>query len=53
MNKAVWYPEGYKIVASVNGNAIDGVSFLTSDSLNYIQLKFNDDALEKYNGKEV
>jgi hypothetical protein len=53
IHKAVWYPEGYKVVASVNGNAIDGVSFVTSDISNYIQLQFTADALEKYNGKEV
>lgn len=36
IHKSVWYPNGYKIVASANGQAIDGVTFTTSETSNYI-----------------
>lgn len=51
LNKLVWYPSGYKIVASSNETAIDGVSFV-GDS-NYIQVVFSSDLLAKFHTKEI
>ena len=37
LNKSLWYPDGFKIVASANGKALDA-GFVTENDSNYVKV---------------
>ena len=51
LNKSLWYPNGYKIVASANEKALDA-GFVTEAATNYVSVCLCD-LLEKHHNDDI
>ena len=54
LNKAIWYSNGYKTVASTdNGEALSSVTWQTKDSENYMQVVIGDEENQALDGQNI